>query len=439
MEFDAIVIGAGAAGLSAARTLAEHSLRVAVVEARDRVGGRVLSVSTPRELTPAELGAEFIHGGGEQTLRLLRDDGMASVDLGGESWIGGANGRLEPEENEFGSVAEIFEAADSLPRDESVETFLRRFDGDESQRELARAARSFVEGFDAADPAIASAREIALEWRSGVDQRSARPIGGYARMFERLKNACTTAGASLHLSSIVRSIEWRRGAATVEVAGARGEREQLRARTAIITLPVGILKAGAGDGGVAFDPPLPAAKCAALEKILSGDVVKVALWFRTAFWESVDGGRYRDAGFFRSKRAPFAVFWTQLPLRTELVVAWRGGPGATALRGVSADELIEHARDGFGSMLGAPAEARAEFAAGFMHDWSADPYALGAYSYVAVGGENARAALAQPLDETLFFAGEATSADGQGGTVNGALETGERAAVEVLRCLKRRS
>ncbi|HLX25757.1 MAG TPA: FAD-dependent oxidoreductase, partial [Candidatus Cybelea sp.] len=74
MEFDAIVIGAGAAGLSAARTLAEHSLRVAVVEARDRIGGRALTVPTPRALTPAELGAEFIHGTGEQTLRLLRDD-----------------------------------------------------------------------------------------------------------------------------------------------------------------------------------------------------------------------------------------------------------------------------------------------------------------------------------------------------------------------------
>src|SRR5579862_2378344 len=78
VEFDAIVIGAGAAGLSAARTLAEHSLRVAVVEARDRIGGRALTVPTPRALTPAELGAEFIHGTGEQTLRLLRDDGMAA-------------------------------------------------------------------------------------------------------------------------------------------------------------------------------------------------------------------------------------------------------------------------------------------------------------------------------------------------------------------------
>jgi monoamine oxidase len=82
-------------------------------------------------------------------------------------------------------------------------------------------------------------------------------------------------------------------------------------------------------------------------------------------------------------------------------------------------------------VLGEPERARREFAAGFAHDWSHDVFARGAYSYIAVGGGNARAILAAPVDETLFFAGEATSADGQGGTVNGALESGERAASEL--------
>lgn len=435
MEFDAIVIGAGAAGLAAARHLAAHSLRVAVVEARDRVGGRAFTIPTPRALTPAELGAEFIHGLGEETRRLLREDGTAAVDLDGEAWACEPNGRLELEEDDFTSAAAIFEGAGSLPRDETVDAFLRRFDGDESQRRLAKAARSFVEGFDAADPAIASARAIADEWRSGVDTRSARPIGGYGRIFERLKDACEAAEVSIRFSAIVRRIAWRRGNVTIEASGERGT-EELHARAAIVTLPVGVLHE---NTGVAFDPQLPAAKLEALEKIVSGDVVKVALWFRSAFWENVHDGRYRNAAFFHCERAPFGVYWTQLPVRTELVVAWIAGPGATALRGAAPNELIERARDGFGSMLGAVADAHEEFEAGFMHDWAADPYARGAYSYVAAGGDGARAALAQPLDETLFFAGEATSADGQGGTVNGALETGERAAAEVVRCLKPRS
>ncbi len=436
MQFDAIVIGAGAAGLAAARRLAADSLRVAVVEARERVGGRAFTVPTARVLTPAELGAEFIHGVGEQTHALLREDGTAAVDLDGEAWACAAGGSLEPEHDDFTSAAAIFERAESLPHDESVDEFLRRFEGDVSGRRWAWAARRFVEGFDAADPAIASARAIAHEWRSGVDARSARPIGGYARMFQRLKSVCETAGTSIRLSAIVRRIAWQRGAVTIETGGPG---DVLYARTAVVTLPAGVLQAAEDHGGVVFDPPLPNSKREALSRIISGDVVKVALWFRTPFWESVDGGRYRDAAWFRCERAPFAVYWTQLPVRTELVMAWTGGPGATALRGAGPDELVERARDGFGAMLGATATARAEFEAGFTHDWGADPYARGAYSYLAVGGESARAALAQPLDETLFFAGEATSTNGQGGTVNGALETGERAAAEVVRCLKRRS
>lgn len=90
------------------------------------------------------------------------------------------------------------------------------------------------------------------------------------------------------------------------------------------------------------------------------------------------------------------------------------------------------ALDGFGRMLGSPERAREEFIEGAMHDWDRDPYARGAYSYLGVGGWNAREMLAEPVGQVLFFAGEATSLDGQGGTVNGALQTGMRAAEEVL-------
>ncbi len=122
------------------------------------------------------------------------------------------------------------------------------------------------------------------------------------------------------------------------------------------------------------------------------------------------------------------MYWTQYPVRSELIVAWAGGPKAIALRGASQAELIERALNGLGALFGEPALVRKEFEGAAMHDWSHDPFARGAYSYVAVGGGGARAALAAPVDETLFFAGEATSSDNQGGTVNGALETGERAA-----------
>jgi monoamine oxidase len=122
-------------------------------------------------------------------------------------------------------------------------------------------------------------------------------------------------------------------------------------------------------------------------------------------------------------------------VRSELIAAWAGGPKAIALRGKSHDQLIALALDGLGAVFGEPALVRAELEGAAVHDWDHDPFSRGAYSYVRVDGGNARAALATPVDETLFFAGEATSNDGQGGTVNGALETGERAAREAAAAL----
>jgi monoamine oxidase len=434
LDTDIVVIGAGAAGLAAALHLGEQSLRVIVLEARDRIGGRVFSSPSSRATVPAELGAEFIHGPAHETMALLRKTGAAAIDTGGESWRRDDGGALRRDDDEQWS-ADIFSGVRALATDESVDDFLRRFDGDASLRETVAGARAFVEGFDAADPAIASARGIADEWRSGVDSMSARPLGGYRPMFEHLHHACDTAGVALFLSTIVRRIVWQRGAVTVETTSTNGESRTIRARAAIVTLPVGVLRHHGDETAVTFDPELPASKHAALTHIEMGHAVKVVLSFRSAFWEELDDGRYRDAAFFRCVSQPFGAYWAQLPVRSELIVAWAGGPKASALAGASQQELIERALHGFGSLFDEAARAQKECTGGVMHDWIHDPFARGAYSYLGVGGEHARVALAEPVDDTLFFAGEATSNDGQGGTVNGALASGERAAREATTAL----
>jgi monoamine oxidase len=432
MDADAIVIGAGAAGLAAARTLAEHSLAVVVVEARERIGGRVWERPVGTERVPTELGAEFIHGHAPETRALLRDIGARDVATGGESWTC-RDGTLQSPADDFSTAAGIFDAVRSLEEDESVERFLARFDGDPRMRQTARTARAFVEGFDAADPAIASARAIADEWRSGVDSTTARPVGGYAPLFRHLRARCDEAGVDFRLSTLVRRVSWQRGAVGVEVEDAAGNVQTLRAPAAIVTLPVSILRAPDDAAAVRFDPALPSAKRDALDFIEMGLALKVALAFRTRFWSDLQQGRFRDAAFFRCEGHPFAAYWTEWPLPSNVITAWAGGPKAAALREVSEADLIERALHGFASLFGEPDLARREFDGGLVHDWGRDPFSRGAYSYVAVGGGDARARLAAPVDDTLFFAGEATSIDGQGGTVNGALETGARAALEALR------
>src|SRR2546428_6945929 len=237
--------GAGPAVLAAPRSLAGRSVRVLLLEARDRVGGRVWSRPAGRNATPAELGAEFIHGRGELTRQLLRDAGAAAIDTGGEGWKCSKDGELRREDWDLSSTAGIFEAARALPDDESVDRFLRRFERDQTMRETARAARAFVEGFDAADPAIASAQAIASEMRSGVDFAIARPLGGYGPMVEHLRNAGVAAGVQIWLSTIVRRISWRRGAVGIDVSCC-GESQTVHARTAILKLSGGVFRRSGG-------------------------------------------------------------------------------------------------------------------------------------------------------------------------------------------------
>jgi monoamine oxidase len=435
VDADVVVLGAGAAGLAAALSLGRRGYDVVIVEARDRIGGRVWSCVIDGTATPAELGGEFVHGPAPRTMALLRAAGTRTSALGDVLWTADAHGVLHRTGRSAGFSAAILESAAQLPEDETVDAFLRRFDGDPSMREAADSARAFVEGFDAADPATASVKSIAEEFQSGTDTTSVRPVGGYAPMFELLRAECVAAGVRIHHSAIARRVEWRRGGVAVETIAHGNDAQTLRARAAIVTLPVGVLRHAGDETAIAFDPELAPEKRDALQSIEMGPVVKVALGFRTPFWKHVARGRYRDASFFRTYDRPFAAYWTQEPVQNTIVMAWTGGPKAAPLAEMPARETIEIALREFGELLGNPELARDEFAGGLLHDWVHDPFSRGAYSYVLAGGTNARATLAAPAGGALFFAGEACSTDGQGGTVNGAIETGERAAAEAASAL----
>jgi monoamine oxidase len=428
MDADVVVIGAGAAGLAAALRLAERGVRVTVLEARDRIGGRVRWERVGTVDVPAELGAEFIHGAAPETSAFLRDAGLTQVETSGSRWVYGASGALQPADDDFST--DLFERAADLKADESVADFLRRFENDPRLRTEAQRARVFVEGFEAADPALASVRAIADELRSGVDDTSSRPAGSYAPLFADLRARCERAGVDLRLGTAVERILWEPGRVALETGGAT-----LRARCAVITVPVGVLQQGERAVPFVFEPPLPVEKQSALRGLAMGHVVRVVMAFRTPFWEELDGGRYRDAAFFRGEGSAYNALWAQQPLRGRTIVAWSGGPRATPLFALPEAERIERARDEFGALFGRRDLARHHFEAGITHDWSADPLACGVYSYVVTCGADARAMLGRPVAETLFFAGEATATGGQGGTVSGAFETGMRAADEAARAL----
>lgn len=399
---DVIVIGAGAAGLAAAAELARAGRSVLIVEARDRIGGRCHTRRLPGIPAPVELGAEFIHGRPEATFSLMHKAGVAAVDSTRTQLIA-LDGKLRSV-NMFAQAQRVARRAPK-GRDLSFRAFLARQRLPKLTRTLAT---MMVQGFDAADPGRASAREIVAEW-SELSSSQPRPLGGYGPLLEFLARE-----TKVQLQTAVREVRWKRS--SVELRGTfRGEPWSAWAPRAVITLPLGVLQ----SNSVRFTPRLDKP----LDKLESGPVIRVAMAFRNAFWEKAHPG----VAFFHSPNAPFPTFWTPLPMHAPLLTAWAGGPKAARLAGCSEKKLLAQALASVHSVLKNDEQPRAFL----IHDWQADPYARGGYSYVRVGGTGAREELAAPLEETLYFAGEATDVE-QSGTVGGALASGMRAAREIL-------
>jgi monoamine oxidase len=406
------VIGAGAAGLAAAQALARAGRSVLVLEARARIGGRCWTARMPGLDVPVELGAEFIHGQAQATLAMLARARIAPVDSvrAGRQHDGR---RLRPRD----SFAEALRAVHgaTLQKDVSFERFLAMRRLPERTKAVAR---RIVEGFDAADPRRVSAHSILEEWgeQGALGERHPRPAGGYGALMDWLARKSLSGNARIQLGAVVREVRWQRG--DVRVRGSfHGEAFNIQAKQAVITLPLGVLQSGA----VRFSPSLNR-KRDALSRLASGPVIRVAMRFHEPVWER----RAPGVAFFSSANAPFPTFWTPLPMRAPLLTAWAGGPKAARLTGLTPRALIAKALASVHAIFpdARLADARAQ-------DWQQDPYARGGYSYVLVNGTGARDELAQPIDQTLFFAGEATDAL-EAGTVAGALRSGQRAAREVL-------
>ena len=429
--FDTLIVGAGAAGLVAAAELSRGSGTVCVLEARDRVGGRMFTRREPGVTLPIELGAEFIHGCAPATLGWLARSNTAIVDAHGVR-VTLRDGKPEPADNLFAQMKRGLDSVGRPRKDLPFAEFLDRVANRELSPAARQLARQLVEGFDAADATRVSTWATLDEWNgsSAADAPTFRPLGGYASLIDGLVCALDHARVQVRLGTIVHTIHWQRGRVTIE-ATRHGQPCSVQGKRAIITLPLGVLQLPAHAAGAVRFLPDPR-KQQALAGLASGPVIKVVMHFRKPFWEEVDDGRYRDASFFRATGQPFRTFWSAVPLRGSLINAWAGGPNAQRLSGRNETELTSAALDSLQSMFGKKVRVRRMLERAYQHDWQADPFARGAYSYVIAGGTGARKALATPVKNTLFFAGEAADIQGEWGTVAGALQSGMRAARQVL-------
>jgi monoamine oxidase len=429
---DVIVVGAGVSGLAAARALRERGLSVEVLEARDRIGGRIFTQRDPRAPAPIELGAEFVHGSAPEVMSVVRQAGLLAIDVCGERWE--HRGRKRIPSKDFWKRLEHIMSRMSATRepDRSFHEFLATAPGGRKFARDRALAREFVEGFHAADALRISERALAKGGSPQGDvneQRIGRVLDGYDHVPGWLARKPHDA---VRLRTAVRSIEWEPGAVHVDTT-----KGSFATRAAILTLPVGVLQARPGDTGAVRIQPAIAKHEDALSRITTGPVTRMVLLFREEFWRK---GKLANVTFLQGSDPDVPVWWTLAPLRAPMLVAWAGGPRGAALALLSVEERCERAIASAARNFGVPRKRLASLLVDcWTHNWETDPFSRGAYSYPLVGGAKSGGALAKPVRGTLYFAGEATVEESDSGTVHGAIRSGYRAAKQVARRLGARA
>jgi monoamine oxidase len=429
VQADVVVIGAGASGLAALKELDRAGTRVVCLEARDRIGGRIFTIRDPLCPIPIELGAEFIHGRPPEIWDIIKSSRLTAYDCA-ERAVQLKNGKPKKDQDAWESVNRVMsdmQTAASEAEDQSFGSFLEHATYSEDTKRLAV---SYVEGFNAARKEVIGIASLAQDARAAHEiggDRSFRILNGYDSVVLHLLNGIGEIETKLRLNSIVEGIEWKRGAATVHFRSAfTGEGQAIRTRRVIVTIPLGVLQMNPDTPGAIRFEPEPLETLSAARALRFGHVVRLVLRFREAFWAS--NPDLSDAGFLFSDERLFPTWWTSLPVRAPVITGWSAGPHADELLGHSRSAVVSEAIATLARITGCARECLGGLLeAAYSHGWDEDPYARGAYSYMPAGALAARKRLAEPVADTLYFAGEATNLNGHSSTVHGAVASGKRA------------
>lgn len=414
-EPDVLVIGAGAAGISAARAVLAAGHSVVVLEARGRVGGR--AVTDTRFGLPFDLGATWLHNAEDNPLvPLAQDLGLRLVD----------SDALRQECTQVGDRPAS--AAELAAYDAAWEAFQQAVDSrvaaggaDISVAEAVPRGGAWdatVAAWQGEIIAAAPLDRVSLEdfAATALDGGNMLPEAGLGTLLARLAE-----GLPIRLSALVRRLEWGAGHVVAE-----GDFGRLRARAAIVTLPSSLIAAES----LRFDPPLPEAVMQAARDLPLGQVAKVA--FRGV--AALDLPDFASIDRQVEPSEPL-VAMTARPFGRDLLACYIGGDAAATLEAAGDAALEDFMRAEVARRFGAQAAA-ALAAHPIVTDWLRDPLARGVYSYAKPGRATARGVLARPLaGGRLCLAGEACHSR-LAGTVGGAWDSGASAAKAVLAALR---
>ena len=419
---DVVIIGAGMAGLTAARTLAEAGLDVVVVEAKDRIGGRILTQHIGNEAI--ELGAEFIHGRPPELWALIDEAGLETHERGGTQacFEGGALGDCG------GEMEEIFDPLEALKDYDGPDvSFAEYLDRQPMPPEERGRAIAYAEGFNAADHREVSAAALGAQQKAedsiGTDHSYSLP-GGYDQLPAYLAKRILEYGGTVLTGAAVREIRWQRSTAKVVTSAGN-----FTASCAIVTLPLGVLQSG-----TVTISPIPNSVLNAAAQLRMGQARRLTLLFTERFWEHLSPQpALRELSFLFAFSEIPPVWWTQHPHASHTITGWVGGPRSVSLAGLNQDELGIRACVTMAKIFNLDENKIRNLLVGcYSHDWQHDRFALWRLQLRRDRRPNASRQMSEPVDNTLYFAGEHTDTTGHWGTVHAAVRSGLRAAQQIL-------
>jgi monoamine oxidase len=414
-----IIVGGGAAGLMAARELLKQDHIVTILEASDRLGGRIHTVHDLLFEHPVEKGAEFIHGNLPVTLELLKEGNIKYHPVKGEM-VRFVNNEWKNQDDFTIGWDEMIRKLNNVREDITLNEFLQQNFADKKYEELRRSVIRFAEGFDLADPLQASVLALREEWMEEEGEQYRIP-GGLDQLINLLEKQCRELGCIISTSSAVTKINWRKDNVT-----AITKDQSFEGNKVIITVALGFLQKQTPE--IIFNPAINNYITAA-KQIGFGTVVKVLLQFKEAFWKE----KKKNLGFlFADEMIP--TWWTQQPSSYPLLTGWAGGPQAWPLENKSDEEISGLALQSLANVFNKSIdELKQLLTASLVVNWRNNPYTAGGYSYSTLETVKAQKLFQTPVDQTIYFAGEAFYNGPSPGTVEAALLSAKNVAKEIMK------
>lgn len=375
---------------------------------------------------PVETGAEFVHGELPITLGLLKDANIAYHAVN-DNMFHLEKGKLKKQDDFTGHWNKLMKAMHSLKEDITLDAFLNRFFSDDAYAEFRKSVKDFAGGFDLADITTASTKALYWEWSKEMGTQY-RIDEGYAKLTSYLERMAKKNRCTFITNCCAKKISWQENEVNALTMCSR----IFKAEKVIVAVPLPVLQAGIKNQDyIEFEPALPA-HIEAAKNTGFGAVIKIIIEFTENFWKQ----KQEDAGFiFTKEQVP--TWWTQLPVESNILTGWLGGEKAISLKDNTDQQVLEIALQSLANAFNMNASELSRSVKAFkIANWIKEPYIHGGYSFNTIKSAEAKRVLNQPVNDTVFFAGEALYQGVPGGTVEAALSSGKHTAELVLQSLQ---